>query len=183
MSSDCIEFLKTIGPIIIGLAAIFASFHYNKRMLKLKKNEDEIDDINRKLSEFYGPLQQYLNKSSKLYEKFIYGKPEDFRTLTALIKGVKFEGNDKVLLEEIINVGKKVEDLLLSKSGLIDDDKLRNDIIPRLGKHILLLRLIYDGTIKGEYERFKDETFPREVDTEIERRIAELQKKKDNLKL
>ena len=187
MENECIEFVKTIGPILVGIAAIIASYFYNKKMLKLKKNEDTIKIINQKLSEFYGPLQQYRKKSAQLYEKFTYGKPEGFRTVLALLEGKEFSGNDKYLLDEIIKIGEKIEELILSKSGLIDDDKLRNDLVPRLGAHIILLRLMYQGVIKGEdekeVERFKRDVFPREIDNEIERRIKELQALLEEIKL
>ncbi|MGD2090586.1 MAG: hypothetical protein PVH61_30720 [Candidatus Aminicenantes bacterium] len=186
MTQEFIEFVKTIGPILVGLAAIVASYILNQKMLKLKRNEDRIEMINRKLSEFYGPFQQYRRKSTELYKRFTYGKPNDFRTVTALLKGEKFSGNDEVLLKEIIDIGKKVENLILSKSGLIDDEKLRNDLLPRVGTHILLLRLMYEGVIKGEseneIERFKRDVFPREIDDEIEKRIQELEIQLEEIK-
>ena len=174
-----IELIKTFGPILVGIAAIISSYLLNKKMLKLKENEDEIKKIYQQLGEFYGPLQQYLNKSTELYKNFTFDKPKGFRAVKAILQGHQFSGNDEILLNEIIKIGEKIEDLILSKSGLIDDSDLRQRLLPQLGKHIMLLRLMFRKDIKAEsekeFERFKEDVFPREVDIKIEERIKDLQ--------
>jgi len=43
---------------------------------------------------------------------------ENFRALTALLEGKKFEGNDKILLEQIIDVSKKLDELIVKRIGM-----------------------------------------------------------------
>ncbi|HPH16005.1 MAG TPA: hypothetical protein PK029_02455, partial [Bacteroidales bacterium] len=104
-------------------------------------------------------------------------KPEDFRTILAIANGIEFSQNDKILLEEIIAIGTKIEDLIITKAGLIDDIKLREDYYPKFLSHTTLLRHLYNGSIKGEPDRFKDDLFPRGIEDETERRINELYQK------
>ncbi len=170
-----LSIVGTIGPILVGIAAIIASHFLNRKTLNLKRNEDRVDLINRMLSEFYGPFQQLRLKSCKLYERFTIDKPKDFRTVRVLLSGHKFEGNDKILLEEILEIGEELQGLIKEKAGLVDDKKLRTEILPEYNKHTTLLKLMYEGKIQGEYDRFKDDVFPRELDAEIDRRINELQ--------
>ena len=178
-----LELIKTTGPIIVGLGAIIASYFFNKKMLRLKKNEDRINLINKKLTEFYGPFQHYRETTTLIYRRFSSGKDDNFKTVRELLSGKKFTGNDKILLNEILKLNEKIEDLILSKAGLIEDTKLRSDVLPRFSSHILLLRLICKGKIKGEFDRFEDDIFPQEIDIEIERRINELQTELKEIKL
>jgi hypothetical protein len=182
-----LEWIKTTGPIIVGLGAIIASYFLNKKMLRdqlrLKKNEDRISLINKKLTEFYGPFQHYRKTTTLIYERFRSGKGENFKTLRALLSGGKFTGNDKVLLDEILKLNKTIEDLIISKAGLIEDTKLRNEVLPKLSSHIILIRLICKDEIKGELHRFEDDVFSQEIDIEIERRINELQSELKEIKL
>lgn len=91
--------------------------------------------------------------------------------------GHEFVGNDKVLLEEIVKIGKECEDLILTKSGLIDDELLRVDLLPKAAAHYYILRMAFQGTIKGDTERLEDYVFPQEFDFYIERKNEELEKR------
>jgi len=98
-----------------------------------------------------------------------------------LLNDNKFEGNDKVLLEQIIQLGIDSEKLIQEKSGLIDDTQLRLDILPRATTHFLLIRLAYKGELKGKANEFKDLTYPRELVSKLEERKAQLEKDLENL--
>lgn len=117
-----------------------------------------------------------MKKNKLLYELFTEGKDEEFKTLTALLKGVKFTGNDAKLLEEIIKIDKKLEDLILNKSGLVDDDEI-NALLSKAAAHFNIISLAMDGQISGDVERFKEYVYPKALDEKIEARIKTLQRR------
>jgi hypothetical protein len=202
---DVINFIASIGSILVSIIVIITGYCFNKRALKTsemntrktlltssqntdktiasKRIEERKSEIYKKLNEFYQPLFEYRQKSTLLYlkfkEKFVVVGPDEsasaFRTLTYLLNRNEFTGNEKALLEEIINIGKLCEDLIHKKAGLIDDDSLRKDWLPRLTTHLLILRMAYQKKLSGEPEKFIDLAFPLGIDELIEERIKVLQ--------
>lgn len=186
---DAIKFIQDLGPVIISVIALITSYILTKKTLDVQKEQtqktlDAQKDIEarlliaKKLDEFYGPLLQLRMKSNLLYKKFSEKhrvKDSTFATLTYLLQGKTFIGNDKILLEEIINLGEESEKLIHSKAGLIDDTELRQTLIPRATTHFLILRLAYRGALIGDAENFKDLTFPIELDDKLEARKKQLE--------
>lgn len=146
----------------------------SKQTVGPQHKEDERQELNQKLREFYGPLQQRLYRTRTLSQIFRTGRPSDFRTLTALLQGEKFTGNDQTLVEEIIAIGQEIEELLVTQGGLIADPNLR-DLLERAGTHFRILRMAYEGKLVGDVDRFKDYVFPRELDQAVEDQIQKLQ--------
>lgn len=170
--------IASLGAVATGIVAIIYSNYQSKRNLIELRLKEKREGIQRKLDEFYGPLLQLRKKSNLIYEKFKkqhFDEDPKFATLTYLLDGKKFTGNDDILLKEIIEIGKLCENLIHEKAGLIDDSHLRTEIIPRATTHFLVLRLAYQGALKGETEKFRNMTFPRELDTLLEKRQQELE--------
>jgi hypothetical protein len=181
MTSDS---LIKFSPIAIGIAALIVSYYNNKNTIDQQKRLAKIQEIEKKLNEFYGPLLQLRMKSNALYAKFsekFRAIDADFATLTYLLSGKTFTGNDEVLLKEIIKLGKASEQLIHDKAGLIDDEELRKDIIPKATTHFLLLRLAYKNILIGEPTAYKDSTFPRELDVKLEKRNKSLMQELQDL--
>jgi hypothetical protein len=180
------------GSVLVALTATFLGFWYNRKLLNLnlthnqniimqKNQEDEKKEIYKKLNDFYGPFLELRKKSVLLYEQFALkqkkekeDKGDRFRTLLALLDGEVFIGNDDILLKEIIKIDEKLEKMIVSKAGLIDDKELREKILPRFSTHVLLMRLAYEKKLTGNIDSFKDKTFPSELDEAIERKIDDL---------
>src|SRR5690242_262819 len=134
-----VSFMKDLGPIVVGLGAILATAVFNRaaltqriqestaterqrelesnRSVRLKQNEELRREIHEQLSSFYGPMQQLLGISGALYERFSAGRPAGYRTLVALLSGETFEGNDRVLLDAIIEIGEEMRGLIMKESG------------------------------------------------------------------
>lgn len=203
------NFWVSIGSIVVSIIVILVSY-FNTRAtlrssnkniertlaanrentemtLRSKRIEEKKNEIYKKLNEFYGPFYQLRSKSQLLYNKFVQKykseqtTTEHFRTLTYLLEGGVVEGNEKILLDEIIKIGEKCEALIHDKAGLIDDEDLRIKWLPMASTHYLILRLAYKGQLHGEAEKFKLHTFPMEIDALIEKRIKELQKELEEL--
>lgn len=169
--------ISSLPGFIIGLIGIGSSIWINLKLIRQKNREDEKKEIYKKLNEFYGPLIQYRKKSQKLYDILKSNQAYPIPTLKALLDGHEFTGNDKVLLEEIVKIGKECEDLILNKAGLIDDELLRVDLLPKASAHYYILRMAFQGIIKGDIERLEDYVFPQEFDFYVESKIGELQKR------
>lgn len=172
------KFLISMGPVLVGiLAIVFTNVQTNKN-LNSKKVEEKRQEIYKKLNDFYGPLLQLRKKSNRLYQKFSESHKttnNQFRTLTYLLDGNTFRGNDETLLKEIIDIGEQCEKLIQEKSGLIDDSHLRTEVLPKATTHFLILRLAYNGALKGDSAKYKDLTFPSDLDNLLEKRKSELE--------
>ncbi|NEU09377.1 hypothetical protein GZH53_13715 [Flavihumibacter sp. R14] len=176
---DWATWVSSVGAILVGLGAIYFSYLQFKNTLRAKKDEEKRGDIYKKLDEFYGPLLQLRNKSNLLYEKFTsFYTPNNpnFSTLLYLLDGNDVIGNEKVLLDEIIKIGEQCERLIHEKSGLIDDDTLRNSIFPQVTTHFLILRLAYNKALVGEATKYRDLTFPKNLDQTLKERITDLER-------
>lgn len=182
---------------------------HNKKVLADKKLEEKRKEIYKKLDDFYGPFQQYLGKSSELYQIFIADKPADFRALTYFLdrtqlydgKRVMLTENDRAIFAEILSVGKQLEKLVLSKAGLVDDPTLRQDGSPATGDaavtdvsrprkngllavlttHLFVIRLAYEEKLTGQIGVYKNYVFPRELPPIIEDNIARLNQELNTL--
>lgn len=176
---DWIQFWSNTGIAVIGVLAIIFAYLQYRHGQSIAKRKEKRQDIHKKLNEFYGPFLQLRKKSDILYNRFQKkhrAKDPNFSTLRSLMRGEVFEGNDNVLLSEIITIGGKCEELIQLKAGLIDDSDLRENILPKLTTHFLILRMAYTGKFEEESDRFDDLTFPKEVDDLIEKRFKELEK-------
>jgi hypothetical protein len=158
----------------------------NKKILLKKGLEDEQKEIYKKLNEFYGPLSLLRGKSEQIYrifsERFKKENP-DFRTLHYIMSNDEsaFTEDEHALLKQILEIGTKVEDLVITKSGLIDDIELRS-LLSRLLTHTSILKLAYEGNLKGDSSKFDLATFPRDLDKLITKKVDELKVRLEEIK-
>jgi hypothetical protein len=194
-----IQYIAPVLTFIATLIVAFLGFWYNRKLLNLnlthnqniimqKNQEDEKKEIYKKLNDFYGPFLELRQKSILLYQQFALEKKrkseengDKFRTLLALLNGELFTGNDDIILTEMIKINEKLEEMIVSKAGLIDDKELREVILPRFSTHVLLMRLAYEKKLVGNVESFRDKTFPSELDEAIKKKIDELMKRLNDI--
>jgi hypothetical protein len=131
---------------------------------------------------FYGPFRQLLGTSERLYTEFRARQPEPdkFRTLLALLSGKKFTGNDKVLLEQIIEITQKLDDLILAKSALVKEGLQAT--LWEASTHFRLIRLAYKGDLSGEPDRFERFVYPRALNPAIDAEIGRLRGRLEELR-
>lgn len=175
---DFWKFLQDFGPVVISAIALLVTYKITIKTLNSQKKIEERVIINKKLNDFYGPLLQLRMKSKNLYLKFhkkFKEQDDNFSTLKYLLKGNKFSGNDLILLEQIVEIGKQCETLIHANAGLIDDSKLRLDLIPKATTHFLLLRLAFEGKLVGDVNNYVDLTFPKDLDENLEFRKKQLE--------
>jgi hypothetical protein len=118
-SVPAITALSGLLGVLLGFVGVILTFFVNRRVLQQQAHDEERKSIYKKLNSFYGPFQQLRGTSQELYKMFIPTQDGNFRTLTALLDGKKFEGNDQILLEQIIDVSEKLDKLIVKQSGLV----------------------------------------------------------------
>lgn len=175
------ETVKAWGPVLVGMLSLLFAYWTNRRLLNAKTKEEERTEINKKLSEFYGPFTQLSHKSLMIYRLFTKDKKRHYQTLSELLNGTQFSGNDKVLLEQIILINKQLEELIINKSGYVEDFELRQ-LLAKAATHFNVMKLAFDGTIKGEKDRFEEYLYPRELSDKINEDIDKLNRRLKELK-
>ena len=174
------ELVTSIGSmtgvlaVIVSAATIWVNRKMSLRSLTQKANEEKARNLQERLDKFYGPLIQFRNQSRLLYKAFKGRQPDpaNFRTLTALLSGKNFDNNDKVLLDEIIKIGKDTETLIKQSSGLVDEDL--QEILGKATTHYLVLRLAYEKLLQGDVDQFQEYVFPNELDHAIKQKIESI---------
>lgn len=154
---------------------------HNYLLLAEKQREEERQEISKKLNEFYGPCQTLLRESKMLHDAFKNGR--DFRTLTQLLKGKEYTGNDCVLLDQVMSVTDRISELIIEKSGLVEDDEEElQELLSQARAHYSLLRLASEGAISGQTYRFKAFVYPRDLDQAIVRKKRSLEQRLEELR-
>src|SRR6266516_7958543 len=114
-AKDYIAFVTTA----IALIALWRTqYIYGVEDRKRKAKE-----IESRLNEFYSPLLFYIRTINHLYCEFaatFKAQNPSFRTIPYLLQGNVFCGNDAALLEMILDLEYKVEEILVTKSGLVE---------------------------------------------------------------
>lgn len=203
-----------IGTLIVALLTLYNNYKIrgdSKKAIKREEINKEISKYEAKLNEFYVPLRQYLENSKTLFKIFVKNKPANFRTLTYLLNQSQTYGtnntqitlnkNDKSILEQILQIGEKIEALIYEKSYLIGDDKdFVQDYLPREGyshipyeqdmsllsllvSHIVVIRMAYNNNLLGEVDKFEGFVFPNEINVRVTEQIEKLEKLIENRKL
>lgn len=196
--------IAACASLVVGIINIISSIYAANKKIEEDKRIKAREEIYKKLDDFYGPFQQYLNNRKELFEIFAADKPKEFRTLTYLLdrnqeyllangaKGkMKLTDSDKELLNEIVSVGEKMENLIIDRAGLIDDPELRydyhsnpnltdvnwkgNGLLAYVKTHFQVIRLAKMNRLQGSVEKYKNCISPRELNQLIEDEIVKLQ--------
>ncbi|HEX8691409.1 MAG TPA: NBR1-Ig-like domain-containing protein [Longimicrobium sp.] len=148
--------------------------------MTVQSNRERSDEITRQLNEFYGPMLQLLGISDVLHKTFKNGK--DFRTLTKLLDGHTFSGNDAVLLREIMLVTKEIDKLIMRYNGIVTNAGLHLTLATA-GAHFRVLRAAARGQLSGGPTRFEDLVFPERIRAELRGEIEQLRHERGQLQL
>ena len=179
---DLALIVLTATTVAVGVISLILTYRSNRRTLLQKAYEDEMKDIQTKLNSFYGPFRQLLATSKRLYDEFQSHQPDpaNFRTLTALLEGTEFIGNDKILLEQILEITQELDKLILSKSELIDEGL--QPALWEASTHFRLIRLAKNHSLAGEPQRFQKFVYPRPLNEAIDAEIGRLRNRLEELR-
>jgi hypothetical protein len=212
-TKDVISLLGVVVALIgagVALLLGWTNYLHSRRIHREGQVKDRKAEIDAALTKFYYPLLGYLNVSQALFKIFFAGKPDGFRTLTYLLDRdqhyqtatgpirVVLTSSDDAVLKEILRLGRKIEELIVTKSGYVDDRELLfqyvpkpdiTDIDPNVVRdqgllavavtHLRLIRLAYRGTIQGQVDRYKAFVYPRELNGRIIEKIEALRAERE----
>ena len=174
--------LQWLVPALIGLLGALAGAVVAGRYQKyaLQKSHEEArrverrEDIARKLDEFYGPVSILLYESEMWHDLLKNG--DDYRTLTALIGGRRFTGDDAALLDEVMRTTDQISALIVEKGGLVEEEPSELTVLlSKARTHYRLLRLAAGNKLTEDAERFGNYVYPKELDDALRDRKAELE--------
>ena len=182
-SAICGEFGKIIVAVLPSvctiIVALISSFMVIRAGRKDRKRS-EIEKTRSVLHDFYYPYVFLLKRNDIIYQAFSKSykeKDPNFRTLIYLLKGYKFEGNDKILLEKIIENTIQLNKLITEQSGFIDNGQLLL-CLSKMSAHYTMLELAYCGKISSNNEKYFDEyVHPNEIFDMIDQEINKLNKR------
>ncbi len=171
------EILPSICTILV---ALISSSMVIKSSNKASKSE-EVKRLQNHLESFYYPFLLLSKKTTQLYnafDKITAGKRES--SLGYLLNDKQFEGNSLVLFNEIIENNKKLNELLIKYSCIINDKNLRDDL-SKLSVHYTLLELAYYKKLNGNETEFKEYIFPENVVKNVESEIEKISQRMTEL--
>jgi hypothetical protein len=90
------------------------------------------------------------------------------------LRGNTLSTNNKKLLTEIVEIGSKCGELIIHRSGLVDNLYLRQDLLPKAASHFFILREVSNQSFVGEFERFKEYSLTVELDSKLENEVDKL---------
>ena len=188
---------------IVALLGIFVTLWIHYKDNKYKQIQSRKENIIKQLVNFYVPMITYLHTSKALTRQLLSNKPKDFNLLAYLLdKDHLFDGNIKVvvseedlkLLDEIIILSKKIEDIIIKNGGLVEDERLNISYNPNpestnikldkdnqniglfglLISHYYVISYARKKVIQGNIQYYDQFKFPREIVTIIEENYLKL---------
>jgi len=189
-ANNSIQFLQpTVVAAIIAAIVSLPGIIMNIRSQKVQRIQSERNEVYKKLNDFYGPIRLLLRNSDELYKllktsvqkRLVEGY--NYRTLPFILEGKEFNKTEDALIKRIIEIGKKIEEIIEKNAGLIDDDDL-NEVMISLSTHIRILRMAYNGDFqqgKDSIKLLKDRTFPNEITGKVNATFNKFKARLDEL--
>lgn len=159
--------------IVVSFIVAFVGWTGTYYTIASHRAQEERKRIQRQLDEFYGPIEQLRRESFHLYYTFLDERrksDENYRLLIDLAENGKehFLSNEVVIMEQIAEIGKEVQKIILEKGGLVEDAELTSKWLPELAAHTRLFRLALEGKLsKGMGKELNGAVFPLGVDAKI----------------
>lgn len=172
-----------LGAVIAGVAslltAILTTFLANLWQREREGKQESAASraaraarITDQLSGLYGPLRMLVSQSAALAEKMREGKPEPENWhLLHNLAVVVANPADEAIVEQIIEINGQIEQLVLTKAGLLQDGTVPDSFVAFLG-HFRQLTIAFEaatqtGEVPEEIIAKQFESYPREFDTDV----------------
>ena len=176
--------ISPTASLILALAALAAAcinLWYYRRQLRQQKIQQKIQHTQNLLDKFYGPFRTLKKTNTNLEQLLKLQQTEkgptrgEWRTLDRLLNDYKFSHNEKVLIETIIQINSELDHLIETNCGLITNEELQEKVHVFRAHH-RVIKAAYEGQLRGEFWRFKDYVYPRELDNLIDQEAERLQR-------
>jgi len=175
-----------IGAFVSVCAIVANIFSTNRTMRHISAREFgkisleiKISQLVRQLNELYGPLLLLQEQEKRLASRLREGKadPEKWRLIDNL-PGLLENRSDKAVIEEIMRINTKIEELLITKAGLIRAPRPPDSFKLFMG-HFSVLKLAMEGKERPKVAEF--EYYPRQFDQDVREAYDAILQERDEL--
>lgn len=120
-----LQLLPSVCTVVVSLISSMVVI----RSARKTKNEEIAKELNDSLEQFYYPFILLSKKTTQLYIalKAVCDLDEE-GCISYLLKGNTFIGNEMVLFNEILLNNIRLNELILSKSNIVSDSNLIDDL-------------------------------------------------------
>jgi hypothetical protein len=178
------QFWAAIVAAVAAITAAAISGTIATRQSKRSRQEKALEALRLQLTEFYGPIYMLRRASSSLRATLPRQTPDGSRwNLVDHIAEVKSEGRgfgevERSAVEQILEINKKIEDVMVGKIGLIDSFPPPSTFEEFIA-HSRLLRVAWE---KGEtHPESRRLPFPSRLDDDLEADLRIVRKRLENL--
>ena len=178
--------LSATAALIGAVIGSYSSTRNARASLIQKMNENEIESIEHRLTEFVGPFL-HLSEENKILALELKRKQpagQDFRTLTALLTPGWLEGlseGDRNLLRAVVANGVELRRLMSEKGG----SAVSLELMPYFSKasaHFRFLELAASGSLEMDPVRYNGYVYPRQLDGVLKAEQVRLHARREALR-
>jgi hypothetical protein len=185
---DLAALITGLGGLLgVGVAtfAIRSNGRTSRQTTIQKANEAELESLQSKLDNFYGPYLQ-LSSTNRLIAtdlKSHHTTTGQMRILLLLVDPdwkQNFTPGDIAFVEEILSIDAKLLDLIQEKSGLVSSAV--QPYLWRAASHFRIMKLASEGKLDSDPARYAHYVYPRQLDKIIEMEINRIHGRIDLLR-
>lgn len=164
--------------VFVAALAIWSNGRSSRATTIQKANEKELESLQSKLDDFYGPYLQ-LSKTNQLIAddfKSRHSSPKHMRILLLLLDPTwrhSLKSGDQAFIEEILAIDGKLLDLIQDKSGLTSN--VIQEYLWRAASHFRIIKMAFDGKLENDPQRFIHHAYPKQLDEIIDLEIKRIQ--------
>ena len=171
IDSASVTLVGVVLTAVVSILAIIATSRQTARTLRQAAARDilrvSLEVKQRQLNELYGPLRSLLDQNRRLASMLREGKADaDNWRLLDHITEVVSNPQDKAIVDEIMNIDRKVEDLILNKAGLVRGPRPPESFGLFLG-HYKLLKLKWEGKENLGVKEYQ--YYPRSLNEDVDK--------------
>jgi hypothetical protein len=173
--------IGTVLTASVSIVAILVNYYSTRRTLRhgtaLDIGKVSLELKMRQLNELYGPLLFLVEQNRRLAMKLREGKgdPDKWRLLDH-ITDVLGNPQDRAIVDLIVDIDAKVENLIISKAGLVHAARPPESFELFLG-HYKVLKLALEGKETPKVREF--EYYPRNLNEDVKKAFETIKKEID----
>lgn len=181
--SDISALAKEWLPLILTSAIAICSmiFSYEAQLKGIRKDSriKEIEVLEKQLNSFYYPFLLLSRQNTNIYRIFALKQKEEdpnYRTLTYLLQGRKFDPPDTLFLEQILKNDEKLDRLILEKASLVTNDDVRKKL-SEASTHYTLIKIVHGSGIVSDRAEYSIYVHPNDLLTMIENEVKQIEER------
>ena len=175
-----------IGAFIVAfvsLVAILTNYRITERTLRHGAAREfgkiSLELKIKQLNDLYGPLRLLIEQNRILAQKLREGKgdPEEWRLLDHVTEALN-DPQDKAIVEEIVEIDDKMEELIITNGGLVRSPGPPESFSLFLG-HYKILKLAIEGKETPKVTEF--EYYPRQLNDDVNQAYDTIRREIDEI--